>query len=60
MENNEKQISNNEKLNDIHMNENMDDNLMKKVRLQNLILIFENFYKNSIFFINFPVNVMLI
>lgn len=33
MENNEKQISNNEKLNDIHMNENMDDNLMKKVRL---------------------------
>lgn len=34
MENNDqKQISNNEKLNDIRMNENMDDNLMKKVRL---------------------------
>lgn len=32
MENNDqKQVSSNEKLNDIHVNENMDDNLMKKV-----------------------------
>lgn len=34
MENNDqKQVFNNEKLNDIHVNENMDDNLMKKVKL---------------------------